>query len=173
MLAECALGREAIDRLKPIEWNLVGESVFAVRWRDIAKHHSKWLGQFTADSLPFDQHSLIQVGSGLVGSDEENVSSGDRAARAVYLLAVGIGVALLDQGWHAHTRPGMPVRFVRGSETVEPFGAVHALTEGAIAPDAWKVQCHTLGIAGRLLGDPEALDGALSRGAASPRHCQK
>jgi len=155
-LVEFAWGRETVGRLKPIAWNVVGETVFASHWRATAKNYSKWLGQFSADTVPSGQHAFIHIGSGLVRSDELDVNSGDRIARATYLLAVGIGAVLLDQGWKAHTRPGMPVQFVRGSDTIEPFAAVRALAEGVTASDAWRAECQALGIAGRPLGDPAA-----------------
>ena len=158
-LVEFALGPEAVRKLKPIDWNLVGESVFAQRWREIVRTHSAWLSQLTADSLPSDRRAWIQLGSGLVGKDETNVSSDDRVARAVYLCGAGIGVALLDlgQGWAVHTRPGAPVSLVRGAETLEPFEALRGLVEGATAADDWKAKCRALGITGRALGDTVAV----------------
>jgi heat shock protein HtpX len=163
LLAEFALGRDEIRKLKPIDWNVVGESVFAVRWREVARTHANWLSQVTADSLPCDKRGWIQLGSGLVGSDEENVNSDDRIGRAVSLAAVGIGVALLDQGWRAQTRPGLPVLFVRGSETFDPSVAVRALAEGATTPDTWKELCDRLGVTGRPLGDRTAVTAAPPR----------
>lgn len=159
-LVEFAWGRETVEKLKPIHWNVVGETVFASHWRATAKHYSKWLGKFSADTVPSGQHAFIHIGSGLVRSDELNVNSGDRIARATHLLAVGIGAVLLDQGWKAYTRPGMPVQFVRGSDTFEPVAGVRALADGSTTPDDWKAQCQALGIAGRPLGDPAAKGGA-------------
>jgi len=166
LLAEFALGRDAIRKLKPIDWNVVGESVFAVRWREVARSHANWLSQLTADSLPGDKHAWIQLGSGLVGAEEENVNSADRIGRAVSLAAVGIGVALLEQGWHAQTKPGLPVLFVRGSETFDPSAAVRALADGATTPDTWKALCDRLGLAGRPLCDRTAVTAAPPRTAA-------
>ena len=109
-----AFGEEPIAALKAIDWNVVGESVIAVGWRDIAKSHSAWLSRFTADAVVGGQHQFIRLGSELVGSGEQNVNSGDRIERAVIVLATGIGVVLLDQGWRVETGPGRPVVFTRG-----------------------------------------------------------
>jgi hypothetical protein len=117
-----ALGPEATRKLRPIAWNRMGESVFAARSRDTARTFSQWLSQLTADSLPSDKCAWIRLGSGLVRTGEQDINSDARIDRAAYLCGVGIGVALLDQGWQAHTRPGMPVLFVRDSERFEPFG---------------------------------------------------
>jgi heat shock protein HtpX len=165
LLAEFALGQDEIRKLKPIDWNVVGESVFAVRWREIARAHANWLSQVTADSLPWDKRGWIQLGSGLVGSQEENVNSDDRIGRAVSIAAVGIGVALLDQGWRAQTRPGLAVLFVHGAETFDPSAAVRALAVGATTPDAWKALCDRLGLAGRPLGSRTSVPAAAPRTA--------
>jgi Zn-dependent protease with chaperone function len=160
-LVEFAWGREAIGKLKPIDWAMVGDSVFAVRWREIAENQSQWLSRFTADALPVGKHAFIRLGSELVGSDEQNVNSENRIARAVHLFAVGIGVLLLDDRWRASTGPGMPVVLIRGSQTFDPFAAVRALAEEVTTPDAWRAECHEFGIAGRPLGNAAAVRAAV------------
>jgi len=147
-----AFGAEPIAALKAIDWNVVGESVIAVRWRDVAKSHSAWLSRFTADVVASGQHQFIRLGSELVGSGEQNVNSGERIERAVFVFATGIGVVLLDQGWRVETGPGRPVVFTRESATFDPFASVRALSEGLTTDDAWKAECHALGIAGQPLG---------------------
>ena len=165
ILLEFAFGSETVGKLKPITWDLVGESVLAVRWRDVATAHSRWLSQLTADSLPVGKRPWIQLGSGLVQRDELNVNSDERIGRAVYLCAVGVGVVLLDQGWRAHTRPGTSVLFVRGPETFDPLAAVRALADKEAMSEAWKAQCHALGIAGKSLGETAGLTEAPIRTA--------
>ena len=155
-LLEFAFGQDAVRRLKAIDWSLVGESVFASRWRALAKSQSKWLGRHRADTIPSGTRAFIRLGSSLVQGGELDVSTDERVARATYVLAVGIGTLLLDRGWTAHTNPGMPVWFVRGSEMFEPISAVRALAEGMTTTEAWKSQCEALGITGVCLGAPSS-----------------
>ena len=148
--------------MKAIDWNVVGESVIAVRWRDVAKSHSAWLSRVTADLVASGQHQFIRLGSELVGSGEQNVNSGERIGRAVFVVATGIGVVLLDQGWRVETGPGRPVVFTQGSATFDPFAAVRALSEGRTTAEAWKAECHALGIAGRPLGQAAPIRASAS-----------
>jgi hypothetical protein len=71
-------GEEPVAKLKAVEWTVVGESVFAPRWRNIAKSHSEWLSRFMADVIPIGQHQFIRLGSELVRGGEQNVNSRDR-----------------------------------------------------------------------------------------------
>ena len=161
-LVEFAWGPETIGRLKPIEWAGVGESVIAARWREIVKSHAQRLGRFTSDALPVGRPAYIRLGSELVSADEQNVNADERISRAAYLLSVGVGVLLLDQGWQISTGPGMPVVLSRGSERYDPLMAVTALVEGRTAADAWRAHCHVIGIAGRSLGTGAAVEVAAA-----------
>jgi Zn-dependent protease with chaperone function len=151
-LVEFALGPDATSKLAPIAWNLVGESVFAKEWREVVRSHSQWLSRFSADGLPVGKHAFIRVGSDLVRSDELNVNSEARIARAVNLFAGALAILLIDDGWRASTSPGMPVVLVRGSQTVDPLAAVQALADEGTTREGWKAECNALGIAGRPLG---------------------
>jgi hypothetical protein len=110
------------------------------------------LSRFTADAVPSGQHQFIPLGSELVGSGEQNVNSGERIGRAVFLFTTGIGVLLLGQGWRAETGPGRSVLFVRGSAKFDPAAAVGALSEGLTTEETWKAECRALGIPGQPLG---------------------
>jgi len=151
-LAEFAFGADTMAKLKRVDWESVADSVYAAGWRDLVKEHSAWLSRYTADGLPIGKPAFIRLGSDLVRSDEENINSDVRIARAAHVITAGIGVLLLDRGWHAHTTPGMPLLVVRGSETFDPADSVRQLADEAITQDAWKVQCQSVGIAGLRLG---------------------
>ena len=151
-LAEFAFGADTMAKLKRVDWESVADSVYAAGWRDLVKEHSAWLSRYTADGLPIGKPAFIRLGSDLVRSDEENINSDVRIARAAHVITAGIGVLLLDRGWRAHTTPGMPLLVVRGSETFDPADSVRQLADEAITQDAWKVQCQSVGIAGLRLG---------------------
>jgi hypothetical protein len=150
-LLEVVAGAEAIRNLTPIEWDAVGPTVYTARWREIVFRKAAWLSRFTADSMPAGTDGFIRAGSDLVAVDEENANRDERVARASQLLAVGLGVLLIDDGWTPRTRPGLPVTFARDSRNVDPFALVDALANGRLTSEAWQVECKALGIAGRPL----------------------
>jgi heat shock protein HtpX len=150
-LLEVVAGAEVIRNLKPIAWDAVGPTVYTARWREIVIRKATWLSRFTADSMPVGKDGFIRAGSDLVGVDEENPNRDERVARASQLLAAGLGVLLIDDGWTPHTRPGLPVTFARDSRNVDPFALVDALANGRLSSEAWQAECKALGIAGRPL----------------------
>jgi len=115
------------------------------------------LGRYTADTLPDTRDGFIRTGSDLVRDGEMNVTMDQRVARAAHVFAAAVAVVLLDQGWQVRTGPGRPIALVRGSDTFEPFAAIHALAAGTLSAGEWRRQCGSLGIAGRPLAAATAL----------------
>ena len=107
--ARAAWARETVETLKPLDWSAIGDAVYVPQWRGTAKAYSGWLSQFTADALPTSQSGLIRAGRDLVHPGEEGVTDEDRLGRAVHLLGVGLGLALIDRGWQLRTGLGKPV----------------------------------------------------------------
>jgi hypothetical protein len=65
--------------------------------------------------------------------------------RAGQLLAIGLGLAMIDDGWELHLQPGV-FRFQRGAQEFNPFGAVDDLMKGNLSRDAWIARCRELGL---------------------------
>ena len=154
VLLMSSAGEEAVNRLKPVAWNAVGD-VFAAGWREAAKTNAEWLARFRTDDLPVGSANYVRLG----GELNPSAATDDKRDRAVSLIGAGMAVALLDAGWTVSAELGQPLFLLRpaapgASETegVNPFGAVHALCAGTLTPDAWRARCHELGIAGLPLG---------------------
>ena len=150
-LLEAVAGADAVRKLKPIEWDAVGPTVYTTRWRELAQRHAAWLSRFTTDTLPAGTEAFIHAGSGLVRAEEQNVNGEERAARAAQVIGVALGVLLIDDGWRVHTRPGLPLTFERESRTFDPFATVDALLNGRITGDGWRAECEALGLGSRPL----------------------
>lgn len=74
-----------------------------------------------------------------------------KVARGVHVVGAALGVMLLEDGWRAFTRPGLPIFLVRGSQSFDPIGTVRGLAESTLAAADWRAECHALGISGRPL----------------------
>jgi heat shock protein HtpX len=147
-----AIGNDTAAKLAPLSWDRVGEAVYGEGWRKTAKTYSKWLRQFTADDIPSGTTAYLQLGSGLVGQDEENINGHQQVARAVYVLTAAIACVLIERGWRVVTSPGRPVSLVFRSDEFEPYPALHALVMGSMSAREWKARCAELGIVGKSLG---------------------
>jgi hypothetical protein len=167
-LLEAAAGAEQVRKLKPIEWSAVGEAVYPAQWRAFVQHYAPYLSRYTADGLPAGRDGFLRAGSDLVREGELNVTIDQRIARAAQLFGMAVGVTLLENGWEVHAWPGRPITLKRGSDACDPFAAIQALADGRITLDAWRADCHALGIAGRPLAGAAVAVASQAATIASP-----
>ena len=158
-LLSFSANREAITRLKPIDWNDVGELVYAARWRETCHQFAEPLALFTIDSLPENDALAVEAGRRLVLPGKPRLVDRDAARqRGIEVLSAALGVCLLSRGWALRAVVGEPLQLVSGSEVIEPFAVVAGLSSGRVDPDEWKRRCIALGLAGSSLapGEPAA-----------------
>jgi len=103
--------------MKPIDWNLVGESVHA--WRGASRENlfevAEPLNRGCASS---DKPRMDPVGSGLVRKRRAECNSDVRSLGAVYLCAVVSALCCSTRLACSHEAGSACAVFVRGSETV-------------------------------------------------------
>jgi hypothetical protein len=145
-------GDDNTRNLRPLSWDSVATAVYVPQWRAFAKRYSKWLDQFTADTIPHDKASLIRVGSDLVPPGAENVNSEQRISAALFGLGIGLALALNDAGWRVSGGLGEPIVLTLAAETVDPFSVVQDLAAGRLSGEEWKSRCRAIGVSGRPLG---------------------
>ncbi len=155
-LLEHAVGAETVSRLKPVGWDAVGSTVYGPQWHAMIDRHRGWLATLRADTLPIGPAGYITLGSALVGRDEMNVNSDERIARAVRLIATGMGSLLAGKGWTLRSDIAKPLMLVRGDERFDPFATVKRLADGGVSREQWQESCVALGIAGERLAPAAA-----------------
>jgi len=153
-LMRFVVGAETFGKLQPLAWDAVGDRVYAPMWTDTVKHHAKWLGQFTADTIPGDLPSLKRAGAALVQAGAEHPDVDIRVVAASQIMGIGLAALLLEHGWRVSTAPGKPLVLVRDADVIDPFTVVKECAELAGAADQWKARCAAIGIAGRQLAQP-------------------
>jgi hypothetical protein len=150
-LLEFVWGAEPVARLKPIEWDAVGDAVYAPGWKALAAQCDAWLAQFTAETIPHSREALTRVAPGVV-KRTEIIPIEEKAGRAQVALAAGLARALLGLGFRVESLPGYSAELVRGAERVDPFDVVGSLVAGALSPEDWAATCVRLGLRGVRLG---------------------
>lgn len=156
-LAEFVFGREAVAQLTVIDWPEVGEKVYAPTWRAVVKSQQAFLGRLIVDAVPSGKPAFIRLGSDLVRADEQNINGDDRIARAVYVIAAGLAVLLLDANWRVETAPGKPVVLTRGDAVLDPFHVVRSLADGTVSSAEWSARCAAIGISSRPLAAADSM----------------
>ena len=150
-LLEFAWGAEPVARLKPIEWDAVGDLVYAPGWKALATQCDGWLAQFTAETIPHSREELTRVAAGVV-KRTEIIPIEEKTGRAQVALGAGLARALLDLGFRVESLPGYSAELVRGADRVDPFDVVGRLTAGTLLREDWAAACARLGLTGVRLG---------------------
>ena len=148
-----ATGAEWARDLKPLDWELVGDTVYVPLWRLRVKTHGHLLKDLTIATVPTTEAALVTLGSALFGPDEEGITDQHRLGRAWQLVIAAIALPLTTLGWTVQTLPGEEAVFRRGQEEFRPFSEVGAVMAGKATPDEWRARCVALGIAEVALGD--------------------
>jgi Zn-dependent protease with chaperone function len=145
-----------LARLKSIVWSDVGEKVYVPMWRKRLEHHGKLLSGRTLATVPTTRAELIRIGRATFAQHEE-AQDQESIGRAWQLVIGAIGLALVSNGWTAHTAPGMEIVLRRGREQLGPYTELNAVVEGRVPPATWHSRCAALGIGHLSLGATAAL----------------
>jgi hypothetical protein len=153
MLLENAFGPTAVDALRPIRWEQVAESIYAVQWRAFVAVQASWLAPLTVETLPRGRDGFLAFAKPM--KIPGGIENSTRIRHVSTLLAAALGVRLIDAGWVPEQMPGLPVIVRNGARTFHPFGTVARLADGSMSEHDWSVQCRELNLSGPLL--PPAL----------------
>lgn len=131
--------------LRCVSWDQVANLVTVPGWRSAAKEFgAAFRGLAVAnmhDALP----KLPTVGANMPDPKGRLLTPAQRTQRAGHVLAVGLALALLDNGWNLEVAPGM-FHFQKGSEQLNPFITVQQMVEGKLVREAWATRSRELGI---------------------------
>lgn len=147
-----SVGREAVEKLKPIAWTDVAGAVIAPAWLESRTQNARWLSAFVADEAPAGRAAFLAASAGLGPAEKDGVTDEMRIERAAHVWALGVAAALIDDGWTIDTAPGLPALLVRDTQRINPFATARQIIEGRTTAGEWREQCRDLGLSGRRLG---------------------
>lgn len=136
--------------LRRVKWDEVGSTVTIPAWRSAVSGLAPIVGESTVESLTETVKDLAGIGSRIADPKRMLLAPEQRKQRAGQLLAIALGLALLDKGWQLEAQPGEFFLY-RGSEKVDVFQLLNELADGKIGQEAWKEKCEEMGIAGAPL----------------------
>jgi len=143
---------DSAGKLKPIDWEKVGEQVYLPEWGDLVKANTAALSGVTPESLPQVARDIKAFGKRC--RDHAGAAPDDENAEGLASGVVGaaLSVLLMNRGATADAMPGQPVVVTVGSATIEPFSVLSSLADGKLASADWLRQCNELGIQQADLG---------------------
>jgi Zn-dependent protease with chaperone function len=131
--------------LQPVTWDEVGTKVTVPAWKEFVGRHASLLEGIRAESLPEAVRKLPEMGSSIPDPKGMLLTREQRAQRAQGLLAMKLGLTLLDQGWELRAEPG-EIYVKRGNDRLDPFLTLADLASGKLSAETWVSKCRELGI---------------------------
>ena len=129
-------GHERVAQMTRISWDEVGRKVYVPAWRDMARQVL-----LTARSRePEFLYEAVLDPTGMVSAGRpslEQMSPEDSAALIRYQLGALLATLLVETGWRPSVQPGREPEFMRGSETLRPFGLLDRVHEREIEREAF------------------------------------
>lgn len=136
--------------LRRVPWEEVGSTVTIPAWKSGVSELAPIVGENPVEALTEMAKDLAAIGARIADPKGLLLAPEQRKQRAGHLLAMALGLALLEKGWQLEAQPG-DFFIYRGNEKVDVFQLLKELADGKIGQEAWKEKCQELGIAGALL----------------------
>lgn len=143
----------AKNSLRQVGWDEIGRAVTIPSWKAAVGDYAPMIEGLTAGALPEVVKKLPQMGSKIRDPRGMLLTPQQRAQRAGQLLAMALGLALLEKGWKLEAQPGS--FFLRkGADRINTFTLMDEFVEGKVSPENWVKMCDELGITDLALALP-------------------
>jgi Zn-dependent protease with chaperone function len=137
--------------LRHMPWSQVSQQVTLPSWRAAVSDYLGLLSTLTIGNLPEALADLPKLSSKIKDPKGMLLAPDDRVERASQILAMALGLRLVESGWELKDEPGICL-LQQGNEQVNVFAVMQDLRSGTLTPDAWKARALDLGVAELSLG---------------------
>jgi heat shock protein HtpX len=122
--------------LRRVAWEEQGTSVLIPSWSSFVAQYSPLLQGITVGTMAESLGRLPEIAPQIRDPQGTLLTPQQRIERARALLGTALALALVNNGWQLHSRPG-EFHLDRGNEKLDPYKVMLQLSEGAISKDAW------------------------------------
>ena len=136
--------------LERVKWEEIGSTVTVPAWKVAVGELAPMVGDNPVEALAETVKDLGADAGRIPNPKGMLLSPEQRKQRAGHMLAMALGLVLLEKGWQLEAQPGNFFLY-RGSEKVDVFHLLKELADGKLGPEAWKEKCKELGISGAPL----------------------
>jgi len=135
------------NSLKRVSWEEHANKVLIPAWSNSVSEYASLLQGITTGNLFESMGRVPQIAPQIRDPKGMLLTPEQRVARARSLLGTAFGLALVNNGWALHSRPG-EFYLDRGGQQLHPFKIILQLSDGTISKEAWAARCRHLGIEG-------------------------
>jgi heat shock protein HtpX len=136
----------AKNSLRQVGWDEIGCTVTIPSWKAAVGEYAPMMVGITAGALPEVVKKLPQMGSKIRDPRGMLLTPQQRTQRAGQLLAMALGLALLEKGWALDAQPGW-FFLGKGADRINTFALMDELIEGKITAEGWAEMCREFGVA--------------------------
>lgn len=133
------------NTLKRVSWEEQGTSVLIPSWTNFVSEYAPLLQGITVGNLPESLGKIPQIAPQIRDPEGMLLTPEQRIERARSLMSTALALALVNNGWKLHSRPG-EFHLDRDDEQLDPYKLTLQLSDGAISTDAWAKKCSDFGI---------------------------
>jgi Zn-dependent protease with chaperone function len=131
------------DKLRSVAWDAVSAEVTVPAWRQTAEESGPAFQGITVESMVDAIPKLRDIGARLRDPKGMLLTPEQRTQRAGWMLSIGLGLVMLENGWELRCGPGV-FHLQRGEQTLNPLRVVDDMMKGKLSRDAWAQQCREL-----------------------------
>ena len=143
----------AKNSLRHVGWDEISQTVTIPSWKAAVGEYAPMMVGITAGALPEVVKKLPQMGPKIRDPRGMLLTPQQRTQRAGQLLAMALGLALLEKGWTLDAQPGW-FFLGKGADRINTFTLMDELVEGKVLPENWVKMCDELGITDLALALP-------------------
>jgi Zn-dependent protease with chaperone function len=136
----------AKNPLRQVGWDEIAQKVTIPSWRGAVGEYAQMMDGITASSLPEVIKRLPELGKKIGDPRGMLLAPQQRTQRAGQLLAMALGLAMLETGWTLEAQPGW-FFLRRGADLLNVHTAFEELISGKVSPEQWLKMCNELGFA--------------------------
>lgn len=152
-------GHEPVVKLRPVDWEEVGNQVYLPMWEGLMRQHAGALKGITPLAFPRLAGEIESFGDELGKAISKTFSPEEAARYGSAVIGASLSVALRHRGWSIEAPPGDAVT-LRPSDAqgdsaenaLEPFNILEQLKSGTLTAETWEGRCAALGIGDLDLG---------------------
>jgi heat shock protein HtpX len=131
--------------LRSVPWDQIKNEVTVPSWRKLVSEHGNKFGSVTLESVPDLLPKLFDIGEKLPNPRGRLLDRNQKASYAAELVAVGLALAMLENGWDLQYQPGV-FRFQRDGNVINPFEEVNNLFTQKASPETWAARSREWGV---------------------------
>jgi heat shock protein HtpX len=133
------------NALQRVSWEAQGTAVLIPSWANFVSEYASLLQGITVGTLPESLGKIPQIAPQIRDPKGMLLTPEQRIERARSLLSTALALALVNNGWKLHSRPG-EFHLDRDDEQLDPYKLMLQLSDGVITRDAWANKCRDCGI---------------------------